>query len=452
MANCLKLALLIVALLLSSINAWATPEQDLELPPPSSAEDIVTPAELPFMEKAPGPRITEWLKDKLKDTHPFFRDSQLTVHIRSGDFYEDQYDGSKKEALAIGGWLEYQSGWLFDRLGFASTVYTSQPVYAPDDRDGTFMLEPNQNGFTVVGQAYGRIKIWKENEIRLFRQAYNTPYLNKNDGRMVMNTFEGYTARGMFGDEQTTGSLKYVGGYVAKIKERNEDQFVSMSRDAGANVERGTVMAGALYSRGQWSIGLFEYNTADVINIFYAEAIRRWKLSEYWGLALSAQVSDQRSTGSNALTGSPFQTGQAGASVDLSYRNAVLTAAFTSTGDGRDMTSPWSSYPGYTSSQVKDFNRAGEEALMFKLSYDFKRFVQGLSAYTLYTVGMGREDPATGKGLKDENEFDMDVQYRFQTTWLKDLSLRFRYGTVHESDGGRIHQLRAFLNYDIPVL
>jgi len=37
------------------------------------------------------------------------------------------------------------------------------------------------------------------------------------------------------------------------------------------------------------------------------------------------------------------------------------------------MRSPWSSYPGYTSAQVQDFNRAGEEAFMVKGSYDFSR-------------------------------------------------------------------------------
>jgi hypothetical protein len=89
---------------------------------------------------------------------------------------------------------------------------------------------------------------------------------------------------------------------------------------------------------------------------------------------------------------------------------------------------------------------------MFKLSYDFKRFVEGLSMYALYTVGTGRKDSANGLSLPDENEFDADVQYRFQNEWLKGLSLRFRYGTVHEFDGGRIHQVRGFLNYDLPLL
>jgi len=78
------------------------------------------------------------------------------------------------------------------------------------------------------------------------------------------------------------------------------------------------------------------------------------------GLALSTQFSDQQSVGDNRLTGEPFHTAQGGVALDVSYRNAVLTVAFTSTDSGRDMISPWSSYPGFTSCQVRDFNRAGK--------------------------------------------------------------------------------------------
>lgn len=452
MVTYLKSAVLIIVLVFLGASAWAQSEPSIELPPPSSVDEIVTPLEWSFAPKPVRPRITEWLKGQLKDAPPFLRDSLLNLHIRSGYFFEEQFDDSKKEAWALGGWLEYRSGWLFDHLGVAATVYTSQPLYAPGDRDGTLMLQAGQDGCTVLGQAYGRIRIWEENEFRFFRQAYDTPYLNKNDGRMVPNTFEGYSFHGAFGDEKAIGALKYVAGYVSKIKERNENQFVSMSEDAGADVDRGTFMAGALFTRGPWSIGAIDYYTEDTLNIFYAETKRRWKLGGDWGLALGAQLSDQQSVGDNQLTGSPFHTLQGGVSLDVSFRNALLTVAFTSTDADRDMISPWSSYPGFTSCQVRDFNRAGEDALMFKLSYDFKRFVEGLSAYALYTVGTGRRNASTGESLPDENEFDADVQYRFQGEWLKGLTLRFRYGAVHESGGERIHQVRAFLNYDIPFL
>jgi len=36
---------------------------------------------------------------------------------------------------------------------------------------------------------------------------------------------------------------------------------------------------------------------------------------------------------------------------------------------------------------------------MVKLSYDFKRFVEGLNVYALYTVGSGRKNSATGDSL-----------------------------------------------------
>jgi len=443
---------LVLALLIGCSNIWAQSEVALELPPPASVEEMVTPLELPFLMKPLRSAIVPWLKDKLADTTPFLRESKLNLHVRSAYFFEDPFDKDKKEAWALGGWLEYQSGWLADRLGFSSTLYTSQPLYAPEDRDGTLLLEPGQDGFTVLGEAYGRIKIHEQNEFRFFRQTYNTPYLNKNDGREIPNTFEGYTFRGAFGDEKSSGSLKYVAGYVTKIKERNEDQFVWMSNDAGAEVERGTVMAGALFTRGPWSLGSIEYYTEDTLNIFYAEARRRWKLGGDWGLALNAQFSDQQSVGDNSLTGSSFHTAQGGASLDLSYRNAVVTAAFTSTDADRDMISPWSSYPGVTSCQVRDFNRAGEDAWMLKASYDFKRFVEGLSAYALYTVGTGRKDPSTGGDQPDEQEIDADLQYRFQAPHLQGLALRLRYGTVDAGGGDRIHQVRAVLNYDLPLL
>ena len=128
MATCFRSVGLIILLILFSTNAWAQSEPGLALPPPSSVEEIVSPLELSFVPKPERPRVTEWLKDQLANTPPFLRDSRLNLHVRSGYFFEEQFDNSKKEAWALGGWLEYQSGWLFDHLGVAATVYTSQPL------------------------------------------------------------------------------------------------------------------------------------------------------------------------------------------------------------------------------------------------------------------------------------------------------------------------------------
>jgi len=72
-----------------------------------------------------------------------------------------------------------------------------------------------------------------------------------------------------------------------------------------------------------------------------------------------------------------------------------LTLAYTNVSIGADMRNPWSSYPGHTGMQVKDFNRAGEKAFMLKGSFDFSRLgLDGVTAYALWTHGWGAVDPA----------------------------------------------------------
>jgi hypothetical protein len=52
------------------------------------------------------------------------------------------------------------------------------------------------------------------------------------------------------------------------------------------------------------------------------------------------------------------------------------------------MQSLWSGYPGYTSVQVQDFNRAKEPALITKLSYDFSCLgLESVSSYLLFVHG-----------------------------------------------------------------
>ena len=66
---------------------------------------------------------------------------------------------ARVEAWALGGALSYQSGWFLDHFSVGAVLYTSQRLYGPDDRDGTLLLKPGQQGYTVVGQLYGRVKL-----------------------------------------------------------------------------------------------------------------------------------------------------------------------------------------------------------------------------------------------------------------------------------------------------
>jgi hypothetical protein len=422
---------------------------------PESVDQVVTPMELAFKEKREIPRFFPWLKEQLKDTPAFFRDTKLDLNIRTYYFYRDKYDDSKSEAWTLGGALSYRSGWFLDHLGMGVVLYTSQPLYAPDDRDGTLLLKPGQEGYTVVGQLYARVKLIEDNFINLYRYEYNTPFINKNDNRMTPNTFEGYTFTGAYGGKDGAPGFNYGFGFIDRIKLRNADRFISMSQAAGADVNRGVVTGGGRVSYKGFTFGAINYYSSDIINIFYTEGSYKFSVLDRLGLLFSAQYADQRSVGEDLLKGYSFKTNQVGVKSDIGYRSGILTLGYTHTSRGADMQSPWGGYPGYTSVQVQDFNRAGENAFMAKLSYDFTRLgLQGVTAYALFVHGWGRVDPTTKASVANENEFDADLQWRPQWKFLKGLWFRVRYANVHQYEAPKntINDFRVIVNYDFPLL
>jgi len=426
-----------------------------EEPVPDSVDQVVTPMELTFQEKPKIPRFFPWLKEQLKDTPAFFRDTKLNLNVRTFYFYRDKYDDRNSEAWALGGALSYQSGWFLDRFSVGSVLYTSQKLFGPDDRDGTLLLKPGQESYTVFGQLYGRAKLFEDNFLNIYRYEYNTPYINKNDNRMTPNTFEGYTFNGAYGGKDDAPGFRYGGGYITKIKERNSDRFVWMSEDAGADVKRGVFVGGGNVSYKGFTFGAINYYSDDIINIFYTEGSYKLKVADRLGFLFSAQFSDQRSTGNDSLKGYSFATNQVGMKSDISYAGAMLTLGYTHTSRGADMQNPWSGYPGYTSVQVQDFNRAGEDAFMGKASYDFKHLgLEGVTAYALFVHGWNRVDPSTKASVANENEFNADVQWRPQWKFLKGLWFRMRYALVHqyESPNNTMNDFRVIVNYDFPLL
>jgi hypothetical protein len=185
-----------ILLLWSTTPVLAQEGVSQEEPTPTSVEESVSPVERSYIEKPALPGLFPRLREELKDRDPFFRDIKLDVNLRTYYFYRDNYPNSNpqiNEAWAIGGALSYKSGWFLNHFGVGAVYYLSEPLYAPKDRDGTQLLRPGQRSISVLGQLYARVKLVEENYLNLYRYEYNTPYINKDDGRMIPKTFEGYT-------------------------------------------------------------------------------------------------------------------------------------------------------------------------------------------------------------------------------------------------------------------
>jgi outer membrane porin, OprD family len=428
-------------------------------PSPDSVHELNSPLDIPFLPLAPFPlaftalrdSIRESLKSELETLPPFFRDTQVGLNLRMYYFDRENHVAPPKsdnEAWALGGSLAYQSGWLANILRVGVEGFGSQKLYAPQDRDGTLLLLPGQESYLALGRAYGEVK-YDAYTATLYRQYIDTPYVNQQDNRMTPNTFEAYRITGKY------DWVQFGAGYIAQIKPRNANEFISMSEQAGAppGRERGMITGGVRFTPLKaLSFGAINYYVPDTWNIFYTEANYTWPLTDKLGLKLQGQFTEQDSAGGDNLIGI-FGTRVGGAQASLSYNNAVLRAAFSVTAKSRNINSPYGTYPGYLSLLEKDFNRAGERAWLVGFSYDLKDYVRGLSVTFNFARGTDAVDPATNSGLPNENEYDITVDYRIEKGPLRGMWVRLRNGYVDFSNGGgSSNNVRLIINYPLALL
>jgi len=377
------------------------------------------------------------------------RDTTFNAQIRSFYLDRDNYNTSQSQAWTLGGSAGFKTGYFANFAALGGTAYTSQRLEGPSDKDGTRLLQPGQQPYTVAGELYGAFRLTDTLLATVGRRGIDTPFINTRDSLMTPNTFMVYAVQGETGTTDGSNSLRFGAGFVDKIKLRNAQDFQSMATAAGApaGVERGVYVAGANLNAGDLSIGAVGYHSADIIDIIYTETKYTVPLSGRVSLRFGAQYTNQHSNGDDLLTGKSFTTDQYGLKAEIGLGPALLTAARTLTatgtlsqGSGTDIRSPWGGYPGYTAVQVENFNRAGENATLLRFAYNFPK-ITGLSVYGLVVDG----STPTVVGQYARREYDLNVQWKA----VKKLTLLARYGHISEQDPLDRHEdeLRLALYY-----
>lgn len=360
-------------------------------------------------------------------------------------FDRNRADGTESESWAVGGWAGVKTGYFLDHLSIGLTGFTSQRLLGDGDKDGALLLAPGQEGYSVMGEIFADLRLADTVNLFVGRKEYDTPFINRNDVRMSPNTFEGIALMGHV-EQGRDANFRYGLAYISRIKERNADEFIPMSEAAGASVDRGVFTTGGLYQNGDLSIGAIDYFSPDIINIGYAQTKFTWVINDDWKPAFAAQYIDQRSVGDNLLDGSEASGRQFGFKADLPIGPALLTGAVTHTTNGMDMQSPWSGYPGYTSVQIEDFNRAGETAVLVRAGTKLP-WIDGLSAYALWVHGT--EPDADDAYANDE--YDLNLEWAPTRGPLLGFGFRLRYGRVDQRGGNAetVEDFRVISNYTL---
>lgn len=410
-----------------------------EGPPIHDVSKIPSQLERGFSEPVPWPRSSGLIPDM-----PL---GKTTLQLRNYYLTRDDFEGKDIETWAQGGWLRFVSNRAWDILSFGVTGYGSYKLYGPEEKDGALLLGPGQDDITVLGELYLQAD-YARHRLKLGRQEYDFPFLNRQDNRMIPNTFEAYH---IGAPAEGNPRLQYGVGYVDKIKKRNADTFIPMSEAAGApdGVKRGAIAGGARSKPVDlFSLEVFDVYTPDILNIFFAEVVSRAHTNEAFSLRISGQFIHQESVGDDLLERAANSTHALGGKIQASCAGAVLTLALTGNSSAEDLVSPYGTYGGYNSVIINDYLRAGEYGFRMGLSYDFSEIgLNGVSAFGNYTWGFNAVDSETGQDIPNQDELDLTLDYTFEKAWLKGLSLRVRAALIEEEGGRTLEDYRFIANY-----
>ena len=402
----------------------------------------------------PQPYMAEIYRTFPPGTPAFFSESLMQFVARSYYLARDNFDKTKSQTWAGGGWLAFRSGLIGDVFGVHAAYYTSQKLYGPATEDGAKLLAPGQNSLGMLGQAYGRIQI-VDQEIRGGYQLVDTPLINPQDNRMVPNTYLGATLVSLPDKDR---SYDYAVGYLWDVKQRDSNDFIPMSDAlAGKDVrDRGTPFGMLKYRPiPGLSATVMDYYLDDFINTGFGQVEYDFRQPKGTpNLLLGANYIDQRTVGANLLTGKPFQTYQASAKAQLTYVGWTLFVAGSITGDEQKINSPFGSKPNYTDMQQVSFDNAREKALGGSAAYDLGYAVKALSGLSVgawYTQGRDAIDPVTLLKIADRREFDTWIQYRPSEGPLKGFRLKVQYADVWQDKNKRVDQpeFRFIVDYTI---
>lgn len=377
----------------------------------------------------------------------FFDEATFTLHVRSYLFDVSNDKGDDPAAWAVGGWAGYQTGWIGDILQFGAVAYTSQPLWAPEDRPGSLLLLPDQGGFSVLGQAYAALR-YDEQVLTLGRQLVHQPEINPHDNRMVPITHEG----GSLGGD--IGMFSYYAAFLTATKTRGSNEFEDYGEVVGVDQNEPMYLGGfALTPNDDIKARTSLYVVPDILLSSYTDGQWTGKFDGY-DFSLSSQFMIQTGVGEELLTGPDFTAWVFGIMGDVSRGGLTLSAGYTANGSDDDWQTPYGMWPGYTNMIIGVFDRAEEQTLLLSAGFDFGHVgLDGLNLTTMVAL-----DTHVADDLPLWNEYDFIASYDLSAVdglprWLSPLSFNAQYALLQKDySGGSGYvedELRLILNYEI---
>jgi hypothetical protein len=225
----------------------------------------------------------------------------------------------QKTSNAIGGYFGFESA-PFYHFSIGATFYTSQPIfYNPKDESGLQLVKDNQQGYSILGEAFVK---WEDEKtlLQVGRQRLNNyGFLSDHDIRMTPYTFEAARLK-YSGLENVTLRMAAVSG-VKTLTSTTYIDFVNASKDLlkEQTIDRNPIrgdynrayydnkgnyigpqknlyLASVVYQDKQINFELWNYYVKDFVNIIYAMGSYRFQTGGFSN-SVGAEYVKQDDTG-----------------------------------------------------------------------------------------------------------------------------------------------------------
>ncbi len=334
----------------------------------------------------------------------------FSFHLRS--YYMNRsFDVSptitSQESGAIGGWIGYQ-GSIQNILGIQMIGYTSQGlIFANPQKAGTGLLNYNQQGYSVLGQANAFLNLGDTN-FTMYRQSLNTPFLDPYDYRMTPQTYEAY-----IWNQKYNSDFSSIFGYVDKYKPWSATEFFNLGKTAGLPVDRGLLVGGINYLPFKNNqLQLWNYYAFDLMNIFFCQYDQPWIINDDLTFISSIQIIDQQSLPSTYYNF--FHAQSIGFLSKFLFNALTINLGFNINAPNYDIVHPWGSNPSYPSYVMieEQCELAGEQTIIFGIKYDYTKLgLKGLTS-TLNSSFARIYKNGTWSN-QQQQEYNLTFEYKF---------------------------------------
>ncbi len=378
----------------------------------------------------------------------------LNINLRTLYFNRDFRDGTDaraegedRVAASQAVRVDYASPFYNDIVGFDASIFGALKLDGRGGDENIGMLKADgtdTDSYAKLGQAFVKLKLGENTELRAGRMVLATPLLQDDDARSTPSSTQAIKL-----DTNIAGADLYA-IYSDRAVGLSGTKFQKYEAN-GEDYDLYLVGGGYTFANGL-SVHAAHGVADDYLRQTYLNAAYPIKLDNGDSFLIDAYYYDGSDDGD--LYGGDYDSNLFNLAGSYTTGDLTLTLSYQNVGgdDGYDY--GWGGEDSnvlmvWNSVQYLDFNSADEESLQVRVDYNVAA-VPGLSLMARHTEGWDID-----AGIEDdleENETDLEAKYVFQGGTFEGLSLRARVAHVESDQFSDVDEFRLIANYGFSAL